>query len=133
MLTATDLFPEAYTEEGQLQSGDARKGEITPAMTETEIYGKGGSRISVLMETGRIEISGNEGYIVNVREISSRVTINKTELRRNRIISELQSSLLFLSEPAFEIAREIPLINYKLSIKKSFQAYEQQKIKFISG
>ena len=120
MQTAVDLFPEAYTEGEPTAIGEMlERGEITPAMTETEIYGKGGSRISVLMETGRIEISGNEGYIVNVREISSRVTINKTELRRNRIISELQSSLLFLSEPAFEIAREIPVINYRLSIKNA--------------
>ncbi len=118
MLTASDLFRELHSDSDSTVIGEMlEKGEIVPSMTETEITGKNGKRISVLMETGRIEISGKEGYIVNVREISSRVTIHKAELRRNRLISELQSSLLFLSEPAFEISRQIPVMNFRTSIR----------------
>ena len=115
MLTASELFKADEAAIGEI----LEKGEITPAITETEIFAKEGKRISVLMETGRIEISGQEGYIVNLREISSRNTIQQSKLRRNRMISELQSAFLFLSEPAFEIAREIPLMDLKTSIKKA--------------
>ncbi len=118
MMTATDLFPGPYEKDKNIILGEMlERGEITPSMTETEMTGKDGKTFPVLMETGRIDISGREGYIINIREISSRITISKSELRRNRLISELQSSLLFLSEPAFEISRQVPLLNFRTSIR----------------
>ena len=120
MMTAGDLFPDAFSEGKSTSIGEMLEmGEITPSMTETEITGKNSRRIPVLMETGRIDISGQEGYIVNVREISRRITIQKSELRKNRLISELQSSLLFLSEPAIGISRQIPVCSFKTSIRNS--------------
>ena len=127
MMTAADLFPEPFEGETATIGEMLEKGEITPSMTETEILSKNRKKISVLMESGRIEISGREGYIVNVREISSRVRIHKSELRRNRLISELQSSLLFLSEPAVEISRQIPVYSYKTSIRNASKLMKSSK------
>ncbi len=120
MLTASEIFRTPIREGEKETIGEMlEKGEIIPSTIETELSQRNGEKLPVLIETGIIRISGEEGYIVNIREMRGRIIINRSELRRNRIISELQSSLFFLSEPAISISGKVPVINYRTSIKNA--------------
>lgn len=85
------------------------KGEPAPKRYEASLKTKDGAALPVMLSFSRIEFQGREGLIAVAADI---VRTSRSELVREKLISELQTAFLNFNMPAADICDKNPLIFY---------------------
>lgn len=85
---------------------------------EAEIKSKDNKTIPIILSANTIFFSGKQAVILNIQDIS-RHSARKNEIEREKIISKLQTSLLFLTEPVSESMSKPISCYYETSISQA--------------
>ena len=133
LLTIHDLIvPESVDSHGRYYIESLLHNEMIPAVCETGMRKKDGKFIDVILETDRINFSGREGFIVNVRETENGERLSYIrDRKKNKIISELQTAILFLSEPVVNIAEKGAVCSLKTKIREAASLMTEKKVSSI--
>ncbi len=83
------------------------KGEPAPKRYEASLKTKDGAAVPVMLSFSRIEFQGREGLIAVAADIAR---TSRSELVREKLISELQIAFLNLNMPAADMCDKTPLI-----------------------
>jgi len=73
-------------------------GEEVPAPFEAKLKCKNGRRLPILLSANPAFYSGRQGVLLSIQDLT-RHRASQGEVERERLISQLQTSLLFLTEP----------------------------------
>ena len=104
--TATELaFLDLHDIIGAQQSRDSREhleriaaGQEAPAPFDARLKCKNGRDLPILLSANPVFYSGRQGVLLSIQDLT-RHRANQGEVERERLISQLQTSLLFLTEP----------------------------------
>lgn len=126
------IVPESVDSHGRFYIESLMHNEILPSVCETGMRKKDGKFIDVILETDRIKFSGGDGFIINVRETekSGRLSYIR-DRKKNKIIGELQTAILFLSEPVVNIAEEAVICPMKTRIREAASVMTEKKVSSI--
>ena len=129
LLTIHDIIvPESVDTHGRYYIEALMNNELVPTVCETGMKKKDGKFIDVILDTDRINFAGREGFIINVRETeqSERLSYIR-DRKKNKIISELQTAILFLSEPVINIAQKAEFCSVKTKIREAASIMTEKK------
>ena len=127
-LKLSDIVSEEADEDEFKNFNNTLKKDDIPKPIETQLKRKDGEIIDVLLTASKIVLMKKNGFVIIIKDVSHHKKI-QGELTRSRekILVELQTSLLSLTQPAEKAAQKIIFCQAEMPIHKAAEIMTENK------